>query len=123
MTKHWGIVITDTNNAATLYHASNLNGPWQFKSKATQDPGKSMTLIVLVKVGSVVKNGIAPVIQQVPADGKPSKRNGEAFSCRTWAKDALAHLVARGNIVLKADVGKCGLRVDESWRVREISIG
>lgn len=72
-----------------------------------------------MRVGSVVKNGITPVIQQVPAEGKPSKRNGKAFSCRTWVKDALAHLVARRNIVLKADVGKCGLHMDESWRVRE----
>ncbi|KAH6649355.1 hypothetical protein F5144DRAFT_478986 [Chaetomium tenue] len=107
---HWGIVITDANNTATLYHASNRSGPWQFQARAIGDPGKSMTLIVLVKVGTVSKNGIAAVIQQVPADGKASKRNGEAFSCRTWVKDALAHLVAKGNIVLKADVGECRLR-------------
>ncbi|KAK4132084.1 hypothetical protein BT67DRAFT_457676 [Trichocladium antarcticum] len=80
------------------------SGPWQLETRITKDPGKSITLIVLVKVGTVIKNGIASVIQQVPADGNPSTRNGEAFSCLTWAKDALAHLMAKGNVVLKADV-------------------
>lgn len=111
ITKHWGVVITDANNAATLYHASNVVGPWQFIVKPVGDPGKSLSLIVLVKVGTVTKNGISAVIQQIPADGKASKRNGEAFSCRTWVKDALAHLVAKGNVVLKDDVGKCRLCV------------
>ncbi|KAK3290931.1 uncharacterized protein B0H64DRAFT_49776 [Chaetomium fimeti] len=63
-----------------------------------------MSLIVLVKVGNVIRNGIGPVIQQVPTGGNISRRNGEAFSCRTWTKDALAHLSAMGIVVLKADV-------------------
>lgn len=65
-----------------------------------------MTLIVLVKIGTVAKNGILAVMQAVPADGKPSKRSNEPFSCRTWAKDAAAFGQAKGNFVLKGTPGK-----------------
>lgn len=103
--KHWGVVVTDANNNPVLYHANNRTGPWAFEAKPG-NPGKSMTLIVLVKIGTVAKNGIAAVMQAVPADGKPSKRSGEAFSCRTWSKDAAAFGAAKGNFVLKNTPGK-----------------
>lgn len=82
----------------------------------TGKPDKSVTLIVLVKVGKVTKKGIATVVQQIPADGKPSKRTGEAFNCLTWMKDALAHLAAKGNVALKIDdVGKYGVEAPRHY--------
>ncbi|KAK3898425.1 hypothetical protein C8A05DRAFT_37986 [Staphylotrichum tortipilum] len=105
---HWAIVVTNTHNAPDLYHASNLTGPWQFLTRAIRRSSDfSMALIVLVKVGTVVvenKPDISSAIQQVPADDEPSRRTGEAFSCRIWAKDALAHLAASGSAVLEGDV-------------------
>lgn len=103
--KHWGVVVTDANNNPVLYHANNRKGPWEFEAKPG-NPGKSMTLIVLVKIGTVAKNGIAAVMQAVPADGKPSPRSHEAFSCRTWSKDAAAFGQSKGNFVLKGTPGK-----------------
>jgi hypothetical protein len=107
--QHWAIVTTTTHNAPTLSHASNLTGPWQFLTRPIRRSSDfSMALIVLVKVGTIVKNDrdVATVIQQVLADGEPSKRTGEAFTCRVWVKDALAHLAASGSAVLEGDVGE-----------------
>ncbi|KAJ2986113.1 hypothetical protein NUW58_g5186 [Xylaria curta] len=44
------------------------------------------------------------VIRNIPADGSPSQRTGEAFTCRIWVKDALMALCEQGVIALPADI-------------------
>ncbi|OTA90526.1 hypothetical protein M434DRAFT_397897 [Hypoxylon sp. CO27-5] len=100
---HYGIVATDANAQATLYHASNLGGHWRMESK-TSRPESSMSLVVLVKIDAVRKNNLPAVVKSIPADGAPSKRTREAFDCLTWVKDALVALDANGIIRLPANV-------------------
>ncbi|KAI8963631.1 hypothetical protein F5Y11DRAFT_346277 [Daldinia sp. FL1419] len=103
---HYGILVTDTNTKATLYHAStNLGGDWRIESKVGR-PDVSVTLIVLVKVDSLHKDGFSTIAKSVPADGSPSKRTGEAFRCLTWVKDVLVSLDTNGIIKLPHDIDR-----------------
>ncbi|KAF4948685.1 hypothetical protein FGADI_9460 [Fusarium gaditjirri] len=102
---HWGLVITNDSGQPVLHHATNLAGPWKYEERQVQsaiDP----SLIVLVKA-SGVSNVLraTQIIQSVPADGKPSRRTGNAFTCRTWAKDTLVELHDKGEISLPNDIG------------------
>lgn len=52
------------------------------------------------------------LIKKVPADGKPSQRTGEAFTCRIWLKDVLMLLHNEGEIVLPKDIGTAMAIID-----------
>lgn len=66
-----------------------------------------LALIVLVRVGQVQNSSCATsTIENIPVDGNPSLRTGEAFTCRIWVKDALAVLHEHGEIKLPAHIGK-----------------
>ncbi|KAH7196393.1 uncharacterized protein B0J16DRAFT_312758 [Fusarium flagelliforme] len=99
---HWGLVITDADTRPTFHHVTNRAGPWVYEEKH-EDPGRSLTLIALIRVSSVA-NHATQVIQDVPASGMPSERTREAFSCRTWVKDTLISLDENGAILLPTDM-------------------
>lgn len=66
-----------------------------------------MILIAMIKVSDIRSLDLVEhAINSVPANGSPSGRNGEAFTCRTWVKDALVALHDSGAIVLPTDIGK-----------------
>ena len=103
----------------TLRHASNLRGPWVLDERAS-DPASSLTLIVMVRVSGILSVGkgdnsnnngddeseVLAAIATVPVYGSPSRRTGEPFDCRTWAKHVLVALRDHGCITLSADIGK-----------------
>ncbi|QPC72216.1 hypothetical protein HYE68_002968 [Fusarium pseudograminearum] len=101
---HWGIYVTDGQGNSTVHHASNRDGPWRYDAKFV-DPADSMTLIAMMKVSDIRSPDLVEhAIKSVPANGSPSGRNGEAFTCRTWVKDALVALHDCGAIVLPTDI-------------------
>lgn len=103
-TYHWGLLLTDLHTNPVLHHASNRIGPWTYEQK-TADPEQSVTLIVLLLVDKVKNHSRArEVIKGIPADGNPSQRTGESFSCRIWAKDVLVSLHECGEIVLPKNI-------------------
>lgn len=104
--QHWGLLLTDLHTNPVLHHASNRIGPWTYEQK-TADPEQSVTLIVLLLVDKVKNHSRArEVIKGIPADGNPSQRTGESFSCRIWAKDVLVSLHECGEIVLPKNIGR-----------------
>ncbi|KAG6270943.1 hypothetical protein E4U49_004954 [Claviceps purpurea] len=101
---HWGLIITDPEMRVVLHHASNRLGPWVYEEKSV-DPEQSMTLVVLFLVSKIKSHSrTLGVIKGMPADGCPSKRTKEAFSCVTWAKDILVLLHECGEIVLSGTI-------------------
>ncbi|KAG6072095.1 hypothetical protein E4U33_003376 [Claviceps sp. LM78 group G4] len=102
--KHWGLILTDPVMNAAFHHVNNLYGPWKYEKKVAK-PDQSKTLIVLVLVGKAKNHSqIMEVIRGTPADGSPSKRTGESFTCRIWVKDVLVSLHERGEIVLPGTI-------------------
>jgi len=66
-----------------------------------------MSLVILYKIGSVKSPLEADqVLRSLPADGSPSLRTGEEFTCRIWVKDALMALSNNQSLTLKADIGE-----------------
>ncbi|KAG6087468.1 hypothetical protein E4U15_007826 [Claviceps sp. LM218 group G6] len=103
-TYHWGLILTDPEMNAAFHHANNLHGLWKYEEKVAK-PDQSTTLIVLVLVGKTKNHTrIMEVIRGIPADGSPSIRTGESFTCRIWVKDVLVSLHESGEIVLQKDV-------------------
>ncbi|KAK7963895.1 hypothetical protein PG988_010869 [Apiospora saccharicola] len=101
---HWGLILTAPNQTPVLHHASNRAGPWSYEVRAGK-PEKSMTLIVLVRVDALKSHsGATDVIKTIAADGSPSRRTGEAFTCRIWIKDVLMALHAAGQSALPVDI-------------------
>ncbi|KAH7214337.1 hypothetical protein BKA60DRAFT_610015 [Fusarium oxysporum] len=101
---HWGLIVTDDIGRPVLHHATNLTGPWKYEERRN-DSAIDLTLIVLVKASGVSNVPRATqIIQSVPADGKPSRRTGAAFTCRIWVKDALVELHETGEIFLADDI-------------------
>ncbi|KAK7935111.1 hypothetical protein PG985_000606 [Apiospora marii] len=102
--QHWGLILTVPNQTPVLHHASNRAGPWSYEVRAGR-PENSMTLIVLVRVGALKSHSEATnVMKTIPADGSPSRRTGEAFTCRIWIKDVLMALHEAGQIALPVDI-------------------
>jgi hypothetical protein len=67
----------------------------------------SSTLVLAYKIGQVSSQSqIDQVLRDVPADGSPSLRTGEAFTCRIWAKDAVMALYNNRLLDLSADIGE-----------------
>lgn len=67
----------------------------------------SMPLILLYDPGAISPEcipAVDTVLQGVPGNREPSKRTGEAFTCRIWAKDALMVLQVEGIITLPCDI-------------------
>jgi len=67
-----------------------------------------MSLILLYDLGAISPEcipAVDTVFQGIPGNGEPSKRTGEAFTCRIWAKDTLMALQAEGIIILSYDIG------------------
>ncbi|KAG5758619.1 hypothetical protein H9Q69_013339 [Fusarium xylarioides] len=92
--------MTDDIGRPVLHHATNLAGPWQYEERRGES-AIDLTMIVLVKASSVSSILRATqIIKSVPADGKPSRRTGTAFTCRIWVKDALVELHEKGEIFL-----------------------
>ncbi|KAG6177889.1 hypothetical protein E4U10_008375 [Claviceps purpurea] len=103
-TYHWGLILTDPGMNAAFHHANNLYGPWKYEEKVAK-PDQSTSLIVLVLVGKTKNHSrILEVIRGIPADGNPSMRTGESFTCRIWVKDVLVSLHERGEIVLPGTI-------------------
>ncbi|EXL91836.1 hypothetical protein FOIG_14946 [Fusarium odoratissimum NRRL 54006] len=101
---HWGLIVTDNIGRPVLHHATNLTGPWEYEERRNES-AIDLTLIVLVKASGVSNLPRATqIIQSVPADGKPSRRTGAAFTCRIWVKDALVELHETGEIFLADDI-------------------
>ncbi|KAG6185217.1 hypothetical protein E4U46_005564 [Claviceps purpurea] len=101
---HWGLILTDPGMNAAFHHANNLYGPWKYEEKVAK-PDQSTSLIVLVLVGKTKNHSrILEVIRGIPADGSPSMRTGESFTCRIWVKDVLVSLHERGEIVLPGTI-------------------
>ncbi|KAG6113871.1 hypothetical protein E4U31_007641 [Claviceps sp. LM219 group G6] len=102
--KHWGLILTDPHMEAAFHHANNLSKSWKYEEKVAR-PDQSTTLIVLVLVGKARNHSrIMEVIRGTPADGSPSKRTGEFFTCRIWVKDVLVSLHERGEIVITGTI-------------------
>ncbi|QPH04153.1 hypothetical protein C2857_000927 [Epichloe festucae Fl1] len=105
-TYHWGLILTDLHTNPVLHHASNRTGPWTYEEKIAK-PDQSLTLIVLRLVGKVKSHSrTREVIKDIPADGSPSQRTGESFSCRIWVKDVLMSLHECEEIVLPETIDK-----------------
>ncbi|ENH70861.1 hypothetical protein FOC1_g10003314 [Fusarium oxysporum f. sp. cubense race 1] len=101
---HWGLIVTDNIWRPVLHHATNLTRPWKYEERRNES-AIDLTLIVLVKASGVSNVPRATqIIQSVPVDGKPSRRTGTAFTCRTWVKDALVELHEKGEIFLANDI-------------------
>ncbi|KAI1813152.1 hypothetical protein GGS20DRAFT_554650 [Poronia punctata] len=124
---HWGLVFIDAKGGCVLYHALNRDGPWRFQERQGDPGDNSLTLITLVYVGPVNLRGAIDVVRSVPADGKPSLRNREAFTCRTWVKDVLVALNLSGNIVLPSSVDSLEAKAKDMgarfFRVSEVGGG
>ncbi|KAG6208376.1 hypothetical protein E4U35_000135 [Claviceps purpurea] len=59
-------------------------------------------------------------MKDVQADGSPSKRTGESFTCRIWVKDVLVALHDCGEIVLPAIIDVLeGMAVEKGAQVCE----
>ena len=86
----------------------------------------SLTLCLAFKVGVVTDwNAISQALNNVPADGNPSRITGESFTCRTWTEDGLRALNAAGIIRLDAsiaDIEKWAVTVAKRHR-RNIELG
>ncbi|KID88394.1 hypothetical protein MAJ_11067, partial [Metarhizium majus ARSEF 297] len=101
---HWGLILTDSHKNPVLYHATNRNGPWTFEARKAK-PDQSMSLIVLILVDKVKSHSrTKEIIESIPADGSPSQRTGEFFTCRIWIKDVLIALHDYGEITLPTDI-------------------
>lgn len=67
----------------------------------------SMSLVLVYKLGQASSQSqIEQVIRDLPADGSPSLRTGEGFTCRIWAKDAVMALYNNNLITLTEDIGE-----------------
>lgn len=89
------------------YHATNSSGGWQLEVRPTSSIMSSSTLVLAYKIGQVSSQSqIDQVLRDVPADGSPSLRTGEAFTCRIWAKDAVMALYNNRLLDLSADIGE-----------------
>ncbi|KAI1261921.1 hypothetical protein F5Y18DRAFT_430691 [Xylariaceae sp. FL1019] len=100
---HWGLVFTSDVGNSVFCHATNRAGPWSFEMKEG-DSGKSMSLIVLVRVSALKNPEYLSTVRSVPAIGGVSKRTGENFRCRGWVKDVLVALEESGKISLPSDI-------------------
>ncbi|OAA55873.1 hypothetical protein SPI_08080 [Niveomyces insectorum RCEF 264] len=102
---HWGLVLTDSHGNPVLHHASNgRGGQWAYEERQV-NPAQSLTLVALIRVAKVKSVSQAEeVIRSIPADGYPSQRTGEAFTCRIWVKDVLMALYEQGVISLPRDI-------------------
>ncbi|KAG6166365.1 hypothetical protein E4U27_008228, partial [Claviceps purpurea] len=103
----------DLKKKPALHHANNRIGPWTYEEKIV-DPNHSATLIILFFVSKVKNHArTVEIMKGIPADGSPSQRTGESFSCVTWAKDALVLLHESGEIVLPQTIDELEVTVVE----------
>lgn len=66
-----------------------------------------LALIVLVRVGQCQSYSQSEaILKTIPADGNPSLRTGEAFTCRIWVKDVLMALHENGDIEIPVNIGE-----------------
>jgi hypothetical protein len=52
------------------------------------------------------------VARDVPADGNPSRRTGQTFTCRVWIGDVIAELGRAGVLELKKGIGADALAAE-----------
>jgi hypothetical protein len=88
-----------------------LDGPWRLDIKDLVDPFSSDRLVCLYRIGIISKQDVESgfveqVMKEVPADGNPSRRTGQSFSCRVWVGDVIAKLAERGVLELKKSIGE-----------------
>ncbi|KAG6114303.1 hypothetical protein E4U13_003417 [Claviceps humidiphila] len=121
-TYHWGLILTDPDMNAAFHHANNLYGSWKYEEKVAK-PDQSTTLTVLVLVGRTKNHPrIMEVIRGIPADGSPSKRTGESFTCRIWVKDVLVSLHECGEIVLPGTIDELeNMALEQGLRYRRVA--
>ncbi|KAG6300745.1 hypothetical protein E4U45_003708 [Claviceps purpurea] len=63
-------------------------------------------------------------MKDVPADGSPSKRTGESFTCLIWVKDVLVALYDCGEIVLPATIDVLeGMDMEKGLKYAKIADG
>ncbi len=72
-----------------------------------------MSLVTLLLIGTITgdMDDARAVLAHVPADGRPSRRTGDASTCRVWLKDTLVALGEHGVVQLPADIGKPALPI------------
>ncbi|KAG6037170.1 hypothetical protein E4U41_005304 [Claviceps citrina] len=100
---HWGLVLIDSMKQARLFHANN-RVHWLLEEKPVS-PEQSLTLVVLIRLDKVRSlSRTKKIMRSIPADGSPSRRTGEFFTCRIWVKDAIVALHDQGEIALPTDI-------------------
>jgi hypothetical protein len=90
---------------------STLDGPFRLDIKPLADPFSSERLVSLYRIGKISNEdfgnrAVERVARDVPADGNPSQRTGQTFTCRVWIGDVVAELGRRGVLELKKSIGK-----------------
>jgi hypothetical protein len=104
---HWGLLITSIATSGRYFHATNKSGGWILEVKLSSDPMSLMSLVLVQKLGEASSpDQMYKALQGVPADGSPSLRTGEPFTCRISLKDAVMALHKNGLLDLIADIGE-----------------
>jgi hypothetical protein len=75
------------------------------------DPFSSDRLVCLYRIGTISeenseKRSFEQAVADVPADGSPSRRTGQTFTCRVWIGDVLMELGKIGLLELKKSIGE-----------------
>lgn len=89
----------------------SLDGPWRLDIKDLVDPFSSDRLVCLYRIGTIsredIESGLVEqVVKDVPADGNPSRRTGQSFTCQVWVGDVIMELAKRGLLELKKSIGE-----------------
>ncbi|KAN0119225.1 hypothetical protein V8E51_001433 [Hyaloscypha variabilis] len=128
-TFHWGIFVSFSGDSGRLYHAINhtsvagVVGPWRFEYREINNFLTSRSLVALYRIGKVGEGSLQAVqdtIMTVPADGEPSRRTGQTFTCRIWTGDVLVALHNASLIVLTKSIvliacREAEIEVDVTW--------
>ncbi|KAF2446906.1 hypothetical protein P171DRAFT_482973 [Karstenula rhodostoma CBS 690.94] len=100
---HWGIFVPTNKPLGEVWHAVNRSGGWSLEIKTTNGIPSSMSLCLVLKVGTATSQNWATLrttLANVPSSGQPSLNTREAFTCRVWVKDAILALHNAGVIRL-----------------------
>lgn len=108
-----------------LYHATNASSAWQLENWSDQHTRTNPHYVLFYRIGTVddldkTLDEFNRIIIQIPADGLPSRRTGEAFSSRTWAKDAIVKLNEEGFIQLPKSIGSYPSSRVHAWAFADI---
>ncbi|RYP17148.1 hypothetical protein DL765_004681 [Monosporascus sp. GIB2] len=120
---HWAIVTTTPGGMPTYYHASNTNaadpanGTWSFERRGvgdTWDFRRTRSLLVLYELGTLPRGpGFSKDFARIdticrdtptPSNGRNlTLKEGQRFSCQTWALDVVERLFLAGYTTMDAE--------------------